>query len=269
MFVMKVYILDTMRLGLATSSDGYTYTKDPNPILWGDSSGFDAFSVYAGALYYDNVNWYLYYGGIASPPLIPGRIVSRAIATSPHGPWVRTNDTLLTGGSAGEWDDKALAPLQILPTDNGLVMSYIGSDDWFPNTFTVQLGMATSTDGGTTWQKYNDPTTTTPPYAESDPVLKAGPEELSIWGAGCIRHNNLWEMFYAGQTNPYIVPICYATSPGGIHWTKYSGNPIFTHLNDPVSVGVLELPFVVFVDSMYFLLYDYGAGRSRDWPGNS
>ena len=90
----------------------------------------------------------------------------------------------LIGGSAGEWDDKVCAALQILPTDSGLVMYYVGSDDWYPNAYTIQLGMATSTDGGTTWQKYNDPTTTTPPYAESDPVLKPGPEVMIFYRSG-------------------------------------------------------------------------------------
>lgn len=252
------YPNDPMSLGLATSIDGFTFEKSSaNPILSGDGSGFDSFSAQAGALYYDNVHWYLYYGGLAAPPTIPTRIVSRAIATSPHGPWVRTNDTLLIGGSEGEWDDKCCAALQILPTDSGLVMYYFGSDGWFPNAFTCQIGMATSTDGGATWQKYNDPTTTTPPYAESDPVLKAGPE-LDIWGAGVIRHNNLWEMFYSGQTNPDTLSIYYATSPDGIHWTKYSEDPIFSA--DPVSVGMLEIPTVVFDGSKYFLIYDYGIG---------
>ena len=264
---IRYYPNDPMSIGLATSADGFTFEKSPaNPILSGDGSGFDAFSAQAGALYYDSVHWYLYYGGLAAPPTIPTRIISRAIATSPHGPWVRTNDTLLIGGSEGEWDDKCCAPLQILPTDSGLVMYYFGSDDWYPNAFTVQHGMATSTDGGATWQKYNDPTTTTPPYAESDPVLKAGPE-LDIYGAGVIRHNNLWEMFYSGSSAKWppsdTANICYATSADGIHWTKYSGNPIFTNLNDPVlSVGVLEIPTVVFDGSKYFLLYDYAPGQA-------
>jgi predicted GH43/DUF377 family glycosyl hydrolase len=264
------YSSQPFSIGLATSTDGYTFTKsDSNPILSGDGSGFDAYSVESGKLYYDNVNWYLYYNGLESTPNIPGRIISRATADNPHGPWVRTNDALLIGGSNGEWDDKIAAPLQILPTDTGLVMYYWGSDEWYPFNFTCQIGMATSTDGGQSWLKYDDPLTTSPPYAESDPVLKAGPESFDsiyIFGAGITRGNNIWEIFYSGYSSLTEGSICYASSYDGIHWIKYSGNPIYTFWEDPLAVnGILGMSTVAFHDSRYYLYYDYGYGP--DLPG--
>jgi len=42
-------------IGLAISTDGYTFTKSPvNPILSGDGSGFDAYTVGNALLFYEN-----------------------------------------------------------------------------------------------------------------------------------------------------------------------------------------------------------------------
>ena len=247
--------------GLATSTDGYTFTKSPaNPILSGDGSGFDAYKACNGYLFYNNNTWSLYYSGTDVPNAGPGRIISRATAANPHGPWTRTNDTLLIGGSDGEWDDGVVNVLQILPTDAGLVMYYWGCDDWSPYNWTGQIGMAISTDGGDSWQKYDDPATTSPPYAESDPVLKAGPEGFDIVGidgAGIIRNSSRWEMYYSGINAADEGSICYASSLDGIHWTKYPGNPIYTFWEDPLAVYTyLDMPTVALWNSTYFLYYD-------------
>jgi hypothetical protein len=144
-------------------------------------------------------------------------------------------------------------------------MYYCGSDEWStsPFVFNIQIGLATSVDSGQSWQKYDDPATISPPYAESDPVLKVGEpgsyDENFIWGAGVIRHDILWEMFYAGYPSTNEGSICYATSLDGIHWEKYSGNPIYTFWEDPlVTNGKIEVPSVAILDSTYFLYYDYG-----------
>ncbi len=254
-----------VKIGLAISTDGYTFTKSPAiPILSGDGSGFDAYSVDDAIIFYDTPIWYLYYCGLAAPPNLPGRIISRATAANPHGPWTRTDDTLLAVGNTSEWDDKLIFPLQLLPTDTGLAMFYCGSDEWYPFVFKIQIGLATSTDGGQTWRKYDDPATTSPPNAESDPVLKAGPESFDnfgIFGAGIVRNGNNWEMFYSGYVSNTEGAICYASSLDGIHWAKNPGNPIYTFWEDPLAVyGYLEIPSVALYGSTYFLYYDYGIG---------
>ena len=44
-----------------------------------------------------------------------------------------------------------------------------------------RIGYATSSDG-IAWTKYDDPSTTAPPYAESDPVLGLGPGSFeTVW----------------------------------------------------------------------------------------
>ena len=146
-------------------------------------------------------------------------------------------------------------------------MYYFGSDDWYPNVFKCQIGLATSTDGGQTWKKYDDPATTDLAYAESDPVLKAGPENFDddgIFGAGIIKNGKQWEMFNNGIGSDTKAAICFATSPDGINWEKYSENPIYTFWDDALLAvhGFIESPSVALYNSRYFLYYDYGIGAS-------
>ncbi len=251
-------------MGLAISTDGFNYTKSTsNPILWGDSTGFDASSVSSGLLFYDSGAWYLYYSGRETFSFQPGKVISVASATNPHGPWNRSNDTLFTTGISGEWDDGNISPMSILVEGNSLYMYYLGGHDW-SGTAAMQIGLAISNDNGQTWVKWDDLSTTSAPFAESDPVLKLGPDAYdngSIRGAGIIKNGSGWEMLYNGSTtSPISGDICYATSDDGIHWNKHASNPILTYLSDPLTInGWFEGATVALHENQYFLYYDYGA----------
>lgn len=253
-------------IGLATSTDGFTFTKSAsNPILTADGNGFDAYSVNDGALYFEKATWYLYYDGRSTTPNQPGNVIGRASADNPHGPWTRSNDTLLTVGSAGEWDDEYISPRSILPTDSGLIMYYWAGNTWGLDRKS-QIGMATSTDGGLTWQKYDDPATTTAPFYESDPVLTPGSagsyDDVEIMGCSVLRSYSKWEMFYSGDDGNSDV-ICYATSNDGITWEKHADNPILTPEQDPfATTNYLEGAAAAFWNNTYFIYYDIGL------PGN-
>jgi len=244
-------------IGLAISSDGFTYAKNSNPIFSGDGNGFDAYNTGNGILFFNNQTWYLYYTGRSAPPNQPGNIIGRAMSnTGPHGPWIRSDDTLLAVGSPGEWDSEFIGPEIIVENGAELIMYYWAGDTWPAHP---QIGLATSIDGGLTWEKYNDPTTTAPPYVESDPVLKPDkPYDMnSIWGCTVLRHDTFWEMFYSGS-NGTTVAICYATSWDGINWQKDSvNNPIFTPSQDPIATNIFEKPGVVIFGGLYFMYYDY------------
>ena len=80
--------------------------------------------------------------------------------------------------------------------------------------------MATSPDG-ITWTKYNDPSTTQAPYAESDPVPKPG--NAGDWDSDAasyccvLKKTGYFEMYYSGW-NPNSVGFGYASSVDGISW---------------------------------------------------
>ena len=246
-------------IGLAVSSDGLTFLKSlSNPIISGDGSGFDAYSAEAGVLFFDNIIWYMYYSGLSASPSQPANVIGRATSSiSPHGQWTRSDDTLLTVGSTGEWDSEFIIPTCIVENGAALIMYYFAGSYW-PGP--GQIGMATSINGGTTWQKYDDPTTTLPPYAESDPVLQPDKpyDNFSILGCTVLKTLTGWEMLYAGY-NDIISSICYATSVDGINWVKDDlNNPIFVPSQDPLAYEIFEKPAVVLFDDNYFMYYDYG-----------
>jgi predicted GH43/DUF377 family glycosyl hydrolase len=249
-----------VKIGLATSTNGYNFVKSSlNPILAADGSGFDAHSVDGGLLSYNNSTWYLYYAGRSLPPYQAGNIIGRASSTvSPHGPWIRSDDTLLAVGSPGEWDSEFINPQSIIQNGSEFIIYYWAGITW-PTTF-PQIGRATSTDGGLTWEKYNDPNTNTPPYLESDPILKPDKpyDNSGIIGCTIFKLDTMWEMYYTGVSGG-THKICYAKSTDGIIWEKDSlNNPIFTVSQDPVALNWLERPVVVKTDSLFFMYYDYG-----------
>jgi len=246
-------------IGLAVSSDGLTFLKSlSNPIISGDGSGFDAYSAEAGVLFFDNIIWYMYYSGLSASPSQPANVIGRATSSiSPHGQWTRSDDTLLTVGSTGEWDSEFIIPTCIVENGAALIMYYFAGSYW-PGP--GQIGMATSINGGTTWQKYDDPTTTLLPYAESDPVLKPDKpyDNFSILGCTDLKTLTGWEMLYAGY-NDMVSSICYAASLDGINWVKDDlNNPIFVPSQDPLAYDLFEKPAVALFDNKYFMYYDYG-----------
>ena len=131
--------------------------------------------------------------------------------------------SVLDPGPAGEWDDNWLTPFCILYDDTVYRLWYGGEDGSI-----YRFGYATS-DDGLTWIKHNDPATTDPPYAQSDPVLVSGSE--GEWDDGRIvtpyvlYHDNVYKMWYSGNDGS-TSRIGYATSVDGIIWTKYENNPV-------------------------------------------
>ncbi len=110
------------------------------------------------------------------------------------------------------------------------------------------------------WTKYDDPATTNPPYAQSDPVWGIGlPGELIspfVYFDGITY--NMWYGDYDG-TN---IRISLATSTDGINWTDSTNNPVLepgpNGSWDDQGVGTGS---VLFDGTTYHLWYDgYNAG---------
>jgi hypothetical protein len=248
-------------IGYATSDDGRRFTKEgSNPILTGDERGFDAIQVSDGVAMVETGTWVLYYNAGVGPG--PGRAIGRATAPSPTGPWSRRMEPVLRSGESGAWDGGFITPQSVVRTAEGYVMYYVGGPGQVGQP--ARIGRATSADG-VAWSKDDDPDTAEPPFAKSDPVLQTGPTDSwdseSIWGCSVLRAGDGWEMFYAASRLG-VVQIGYATSPDGVQWTRYEGNPVVTPEDDParaeLETSILESPAVVVSDSTYFLYYDYG-----------
>jgi len=176
---------------------------------------------------------------------------------------------VLVSGSKGEWDAGFIIPSSILRSeDGGFIMYYSGGRD-IATFKEFYIGLATSEDG-LKWKKYNDPMTTQHPFAESDPVVMPGNnggwDDGFLWLANVSKHPEGYRMYYgASKTHNRedLKAIGYATSPDGIHWKKYTGNPIYCSEDDPFvnsqgRIGNMENPSLLFSDTIQFMYYECG-----------
>jgi predicted GH43/DUF377 family glycosyl hydrolase len=68
----------------------------------------------------------------------------------------------------------------------------------------------------------------------NDPVLALGKEndwdEMGVsWGSVVRINDSNWRMYFSGREKSYNLRIGMATSNDGVHWTKYSNNPILNN----------------------------------------
>jgi predicted GH43/DUF377 family glycosyl hydrolase len=257
-------------IGLVTSADGYHFTKYPgNPILKSRDKEFDSYHVAAPLIIKDDSGWVMYYNGAETAIYGPGPYIGRATAKELTGPWERMDEPVLMRGHKSEWDGGYVIPSSILKKEDGTYMLYYTGGGNFTDSPVCFIGLATSADG-IRWIKYNDPVTPDHPYAGSDPVLMntkySKPSHNYPWNAFVIKTSQGFEMYFAYTDDIAGIrknEIGYATSPDGIHWEKYSGNPVYGPKDDAVIANnkinrVIEFPTLVFTDSLCFMYYDYG-----------
>jgi hypothetical protein len=250
-------------LGLATSTDGYQFTKyKGNPILRGDGVGYDAFGVAQAQVLKADPGWVLYFNGREIAGFSSGPSIGRATSKSLTGPWKRSDNAVLTSGRKGEWDADFiyLGPVRAL-NDTTYIMYYTGGPD-INTEKNFFIGMATSKDG-IKWNKHNDHATLNHPFADSDPVMVTG--KPGEWDENIVLICDLLQQ--PGGSRMYYAcgAFGYADSEDGIHWKKYHKNPVYTVEDDPYfykarmikETGIQGAKFL-FRDSLCFMYYDYG-----------
>jgi predicted GH43/DUF377 family glycosyl hydrolase len=225
-------------IGIATSSDGINWTKDSsNPIMIPDTSAWEA-----GGPHYPSIlpvqggykMWYAGYNAEFSLAMI-------GYATSSDGiSWQRDvdNNPVLTIGAPGEWDYNGVTP-QVILIDPTYHLWYNARPY---NGNPSQVGYAASTDG-ITWTKYDDSTTTNPPYSDSDPVLKPSPgqwdgEEVSA--GNVIILGDTLHMWYDGYKSPFSsnpLKIGHATLPRDSLFKYWTILNIDKGSNERIAVG--------------------------------
>jgi hypothetical protein len=125
------------------------------------------------------------------------------------------------------------------------------------------IGMATSSDG-IRWEKYNDPATTEPAFAESDPVLtvsEAGWDSIRVIEPNVVKVAGRFEMIYLATSGSRKFAsgeysFGTATSADGISWTKSDGDPILSNKEHPQWTQAF-LATLLYVDETYFLYFDF------------
>ena len=219
-------------IGYAWSVDGINWTKyNGNPVMSGRPGEWDQVGLFHPIVIQDGDTLRMWYESFtASTPAGPGHMIG--YATSVNGiAWTRRDAPVLERGPAGEWDDSYIITGAVIKEGNTIKMWYSGGTGTFPNAI-IRMGLATSTDG-INWTKYDDPTTTDPPFQFSDPVLPLGSpgswEAIWAWSPSVLTTPSGYEMWYEGINKPTgNGAVGYATSKDGINWIKDANNPILT-----------------------------------------
>lgn len=172
--------------------------------------------------------------------------------------WNLSAGPVLTTGPSGSWDSSVVFSPDVLWNGTGYLMYYVGSGATTSSTFPAnfrQIGVAFSADG-VYWTK-----------SAANPVITHGPgpydARFTRWPSA-IFDNGVYKMWYGGETSrnsstPFLSTIDYATSSDGVHWFKYSNNPVFTGFTEPeFSSTSAVTPSVVKVNGTYLMAFgDY------------
>ncbi len=251
-------------VGYASSPDGYHWTRQVSePVLsakqLAGSNLLGSNLFVTSALVEDDGTWVLYFYTLSGGTFNGPGEIGRATAPSPTGPWTIDPNPMLSPGSKGAWDDVQVNGPDVLKAEDGYIMYYDahGSDS------TSMIGMATSSDG-LHWTKYDDPSTTEAPFAESDPVLNVSQEgwdATRVIDPNVIRTPDGWNMIYlattgSGKFSGGSFSFGAATSPDGMHWTRSTQNPILSNRDHP-QWSATYLATLLYIKDTYYLYFDF------------
>jgi predicted GH43/DUF377 family glycosyl hydrolase len=230
--------LDTLRIGLATSPDGITWTKHPNnPVMdVGPIGSWDENTIFGCCVLLMDTLFHMWYSGHSGPVK---RYENYRIghATSPDGiSWEKDPaNPVLDMGPEDAWDDALIINPNVLHDGTKFHMWYAG---WNGGPENVRIGHATSQDG-VEWTK--DP---------ENPIL--------TYEAGKWDHNRVdlpfvvfdgttYHLWYSGG-DYFTWKIGYATSGDGTNWMKYGIGPVFAK-GSPGSWDDLSVQWCTVIDS--------------------
>ena len=251
------------RIFSAQSLDGIAWTKYNNdtPVLDISTPGrWDSHFLDTPWWLRDSSGYKMYYFG-DTDNYSPGGCIG--LATSPDGKHWTRHDTLpiLSIGAPGDWDGLFIESPTVVFNGTSYLMWYSGVD----TTWQVKIGAAISPDG-IHWTKY-----------AGNPVITGGSvyswEGFGVTTPTVLIHNGQYEMWYCGvsyydfiaHNKIDTIKIGYATSADGLHWTKYTQNPVMSAYDAPYSVQDTNGPWAPSViyrpaEGKYYMWYETGYG---------
>ena len=186
-----------IRICYATSTDGgLTWTKHPDPVLVPGTAQWESFGVAVPLVLKEAEGYVMYYSGLSSSGIITK--IGRAISTDGIN-WQRdtVHSPVLSAGT--DWEAKIFASAIVKVYDT-YYLYYCGYT--YPSLGGAG-GLAISTDGGLTFQKYG-----TPVISRSNSDW----DYYFIETDGVVYEDSTFYMWYAGSSNPYLIKIGLATS---------------------------------------------------------
>ncbi len=158
--------------------------------------------------------------------------------------WLDYSNNPILSPQNNYWDYNGVSQGKILIENGTYKMWYIG----LANSGVANIGYAESSDG-VSWTVSN-----------SNPVLSPG--NYGSWDASSVcpgpifKEDGIYKMYYVGWADQYSNwNIGLATSPDGINWTKYEGNPVL-HGTSGWEYQIVP-SFILKINNTYYLYY-YG-----------
>ncbi|MCH9030239.1 MAG: hypothetical protein IH819_11685, partial [Bacteroidetes bacterium] len=211
-----------------------------NPVLISSNNYYDQRGIAQPEIIYENNHFKMWYYGEE------GAGVKYVLyAESNDGiSWDKPiNEPVLSPGHQGSWDSWAVHPGAILK-DGGIYKMYYSG--WAETYGQWDIGLATSIDG-INWEKFPQPIL----YGTSG-------WEFQIGASSIIKYNEVYYLYYYGRNLPnYNIGL--ATSTDGLHWERFSGNPILTNTESWEANGVYYAT-VVREDNQFKMIYMNSSG---------
>jgi len=223
-------------IGHATSTDGLHWKEHANALAKGPADAWDNYGVLTPYVMAYEGKYYLYYTSSGKLPDEPwairgpknGRHIGLAIAESPHGPWRKLPQPVLSPGRVGEWDSYLVDDAHVIVREGKFWLYYKGGDIKV-TADTTQWGLAIADSPAGPFVKVKDNpltgghTVCVWPHREGVAALidNAGPEKYTVqWSADGIRFKRVAKLKYVHTgCGPYDPDAFNNTKQGrGIAW---------------------------------------------------
>lgn len=253
---------------VSRSTDGRTWDVGTEPIFNDLGVGVaDPGPIPTAAVQLQDGTWLLY-GWAAEDDAGSSFSSWRARAAEPEGPWTLDGSQVLEPGGFGTWDSMMAVAASVHLEGDGYRMWYEGE---VPGTeVRGEIGLATSPDG-LAWQKWNDPATTDPARAASDPVIGSGicgaPTAQAVEQAQVERQRNGYVAVFGGFGAARAeMDLFGAVSPDGRAWHCAGSTPLLRAQDVPNSDGIHTIASLPLEDGRMAVIIESLTGeRSELW----
>lgn len=237
--VGNIYIYVTWGSGTTPPSEWTDYAS--NPILSPQNNIFETGGVSHPVVIFDQNKYKMWFEGIVND----GRTYILYAESQDGKIWTRvSNIPVLSPGNANSWDSWSVQPGAVIKEGNQYRMYYFGYTN---QTAVWHIGLAVSSDG-ISWEK------------NAEPILMGTTGwERQITVSSVVKVGSAYHMYYSGIDYPnYKMGL--ATSSDGIHWTRYSQNPILIPTLVWEGTGVYE-GTVIYDENQFKMIYMNAGGN--------
>ncbi|HKI55395.1 MAG TPA: hypothetical protein VJ987_14820 [Anaerolineales bacterium] len=230
-----------VQVGYATSDNGYQWQMvQEEPVFTTDQIPFgDGKADVSSVIVLEDGTWALYFHTVG------GGEIGRAIAESPLGPWTVDANPILKPNTKA-WDRYGLGWPSVVQ-DGSEYRMYYGAQ----TREGYAIGLATSNDG-VQWEKYPEPVL----------VADADWEYNKVDRPRVVNSPDNWVMIYQAGTK--VEERGLAISNDGIHWERYSANPIFDQDVFPIPNAKTWDTNLLYHEGTYYYFMELGTLSGTD-----